>query len=217
MKRLPEFDCHCHILPGLDDGSASLDESLTLCRWLVKRGYKRAVCTSHSSFLYRNSPRTVIPACRALQEELDAQGIPLRLMPSLEYRLIPETWPSLRKGNGLLPWEGNHLLVELPIRHREQMGDLDMLSEIRSLIEDGYKPVLAHPERYLWANNRDYETLLDTGIAFQRNLGSIEGAYGAAVASRARFILQHGWYSFLGTDLHNIKYTEIFDGILDRQ
>ena len=100
------FDCHCHILPGLDDGSTSLEESLYLAGRLVAYGFRRAVCTSHSTSKYRNSPGTVIPACERLQEALDKEGIPLELVPSLEYRLIPETWPEQRH-MGLLPWEGN--------------------------------------------------------------------------------------------------------------
>ena len=110
------FDCHCHILPGLDDGSTSLEESLYLAGRLVAYGFRRAVCTSHSTSKYRNSPETVIPACERLQEALDKEGIPLELVPSLEYRLIPETWPEQRH-MGLLPWEGNHILIELPLYH----------------------------------------------------------------------------------------------------
>ena len=214
MKRLPEYDCHCHILPGLDDGSSSMEESRELCRWLVRRGYGAAVCTSHSTFLYRNTPETVRTAAERLREELDRAGIPLDLIPSMEYRLIPETWPEQRR-YGLLPWKGNHILVELPLKKREQMRGLDMLEEIRSLIRDGYSPVLAHPERYAWATEDDYKALRDSGVAFQRNLGSLEGAYGQEAAARARHILREGWYSFLGTDLHNLNYCRLFDQILD--
>ena len=96
MERLPKYDCHCHILPGLDDGAQTMEDSLYLAGRLAAYGFERAVCTSHSSFLFRNTPSTVIPACERLQEELDRAGIPLKLIPSLEYRLIPETWPCAK-------------------------------------------------------------------------------------------------------------------------
>ncbi|MBR6269386.1 MAG: hypothetical protein IKR30_02300 [Bacteroidales bacterium] len=214
MEKLPETDIHNHILPGLDDGSPSLEESLFLARKLVEYGFKRVVCTPHSTFLYRNTPATVLPACRMLQDALDEAGVPLRLIPSQEYRLIPETWPQMRRNDWLLPWEGNHLLIELPIRKREQMGDIDMVAEIRQLIKDGYRPVIAHPERYLWAEEDDYRALQDAGAEFQRNLGAVEGIYGSDVAERAKWLLAQGYYTYLATDMHDRRYTTFFDKML---
>lgn len=213
MERIPEFDCHCHILPGLDDGAQTLEDSLYLAERLASYGYKRIVCTSHSSYVYRNTPDTVIPACNALQRELDRHGIRLQLTPSLEYRLIPETWPE-QKRIGLLPWEGKHILIELPIRQRAQMGNIDMIEEVQCLVKEGYIPVLAHPERYLWAGYEDYDALHKAGAVFQRNLGSLEGAYGKESAQRAEALLRWGYYGFLGTDTHDRRYTDIFDNML---
>ena len=204
---VPAFDCHCHILPGLDDGASDLEESLFLCRWLVKRGYPEAVCTSHSTRLYPNTEEAVEAAAGALQRVLDKEGIPLHLIPSLEYRLIPETWPRLRP----LPWKGNHLLIELPLRKPEKMGPLVPEEEIGKLVAVGYQPVLAHPERYLWATPGDYDRWHAAGAVFQRNLGSLEGFYGDPAMERARQLLNAGYYSFLGTDLHNRRYAEFFD------
>lgn len=204
------IDCHCHILPGLDDGAAGLDESLDLCRWFVRHGYTEVVCTSHRTRLHPNTAETVENAVAALQEELDRRGIGLHLFPSLEYRLVPEVWRPER----LLPWQGNHLLIELPLHRPEKMGDIVPEVEIRKLLADGYQPVLAHPERYLWASLADYARWRDAGTLFQRNLGAVEGFYGGPSAERARFLLENGWYSFLGTDLHNRSYAEFFDKIL---
>jgi tyrosine-protein phosphatase YwqE len=215
MEKLPEYDCHCHILPGLDDGAKTMEEALFLARKLASYGFKRAVCTSHSTRLYPNTPATVIPACERLQEEVDKAGIRLELTPSLEYRLIPETWLEIREKGWLLPWEGNHILVELPITRPEKMGVINPALEIRGLVADGYQPVLAHPERYLWASMDDYRRWRAAGAAFQRNLASLEGFYGPAPAERAATLLQEGFYSFLGTDTHSRKYTDQFDKILD--
>ena len=72
-----KFDCHCHILPGIDDGA-------------------------QTSFSFRNTPDTVLPACDLLREELSRTGIPLDLVPSMEYRLIPQTWPIIRENGWAL-------------------------------------------------------------------------------------------------------------------
>ena len=71
MEKLPAYDCHCHILPGLDDGARTMEESVFLAGKLASYGFERAVCTPHSTRLYRNTPATVIPACERLQEALD--------------------------------------------------------------------------------------------------------------------------------------------------
>lgn len=204
------IDCHCHILPGLDDGAADLVESLDLCRWFVSHGYTEVVCTSHRTRLYPNTAETVEQAVAALQLELDQRGIALRLHPSLEYRLIPEIWRPER----LLPWQDDHLLIELPLRKPEKMGGIVPENEIRQLLADGYQPVLAHPERYLWASPDDYARWHDAGACFQRNLGALEGFYGDPAMERTKWLLEKGWYTFLGTDLHNRHYAEFFDGIL---
>ena len=203
------IDCHCHILPGLDDGAADLEESLYLCRWFVAHGYTEVVCTSHRTRKYPNSAETVEQSVAALQQELDRLGIALHLIPSLEYRLIPETWRPER----LLPWQGNHLLIELPLRKPEKMGSIVPENEIRQLIADGYQPVLAHPERYLWASPADYERWHDAGALFQRNMGAVEGFYGSPVAERAGYLIEKGWYSILGSDLHNRRYADFFDSL----
>ena len=75
---------------------------------------------------------------------------------SMEYRLIPETWYEVRKKDWIMPWEGNHILVELPIREPEKTGSIEPVTEIRQLIAEGYQPVLAHPERYLYLSTEKY-------------------------------------------------------------
>ena len=205
-----DYDCHCHILPGLDDGARDIEESLYLAGWIAGHGYREAVCTSHSTRLHPNTAEIVEAAAAALQRKLDTHGIALKLIPSLEYRLIPEVWPHER----LLPWKGNHILVELPLRTPEKMGAIVPEEEIRKLVGMGYRPVLAHPERYLWSTVDDYYRWKDAGAAFQQNLGAAEGFYGSPAQNRARWLHGNGFYSFLGTDLHNREYAEYFDRIL---
>lgn len=206
-----KVDCHCHILPGLDDGAQTLEDSVFLAGKLVEWGYRRAVCTSHSSYLYRNTPSSVKAACELLQAELNRCGIPLELVPSMEYRFIPETWPDVKDGNWLLPWEGNHILIELPIHDPTKIGNLIPLAEAKWLIGEGYQPVLAHPERYLFLQMDDYKAFKDAGVQFQRNMGTLEGMYGDEVKVRAEALQAEGMYDWLGTDLHKKKYADFFD------
>ena len=206
-----KVDCHCHILPGLDDGAQTLEDSVFLAGKLAEWGYRRAVCTSHSTFKYRNTPATVRAACDRLRAELERKGIDLELVPSMEYRLIPETWPVVRESDWLLPWEGNHILVELPIHDPAKIGNILPLAEIRSLIDDGYQPVLAHPERYLYLLPEDFKKFKEAGCQLQRNLGTLEGMYGETVKRRAEALEAEGMYDWTGTDLHSRMYADFFD------
>ena len=213
ITMLPDIhtDCHCHILPGLDDGSASLEESVALAGRQVSWGFRRAVCTSHRVGKYPNQPEAVLRACNMLQEELNKRGIPLELTPSMEYRLIPETWPETLEKGWLLPWEGNHILIELPIHKASRIGNIVPEDEIKRLLDMGYQPVLAHPERYLYLDMDRYHSLKASGALFQRNVGSLEGLYGEAVSVRAEALIADGLYDTLGTDLHNVRYADFFD------
>ena len=207
----PRTDCHCHILPGLDDGAATMEESVALARRQVSWGFRKAVCTSHRVGKYPNVPEVVVSACRKLQEELNTRGVPLELTPSMEYRLIPETWPETLEKGWLLPWEGNHILIELPIHKASRIGNIVPEDEIKRLLDMGYQPVLAHPERYLYLDMGRYHSLKRAGALFQRNVGSLEGLYGEAVSVRAEALLAEGLYDTIGTDLHNEKYADFFD------
>ena len=205
-------DYHCHILPGLDDGAQNIEESVFLCRKLVEWGYERAICTPHSSYRYRNNPSTVLPAYTTLLNALEREGIELQLFPSMEYRIIPEVWPIDKLL--LEPWDGNRLLIEFPIRSREQFGNLDPTEEVKRLLDDGFKPVLAHPERYHYMDMEELAMLRDLGCEFQMNLSAPHGFYDKETTRRARAIQEKGWYSFTGTDLHNKRYTDFYDKIL---
>ena len=189
-----------------------MEESVTLARRQVSWGFRKAVCTSHRVGKYPNVPEVVLSTCRMLQEELHKREIPLELTPSMEYRLIPETWPETLEKGWLLPWEGNHILIELPIHKASRIGNIVPEDEIKRLLDMNYLPVLAHPERYLYLDMERYHSLKDAGVLFQRNVGSLEGLYGEAVSVRCEALLAEGMYDIIGTDHHNERYADFFDG-----
>lgn len=204
-------DCHCHILPGLDDGAGHMEEAVALARRQAQWGFRKAVCTAHRVGKYPNVPERVTATCRMLQEELHRRGIALELIPSMEYRLVPETWPETLQKGWLLPWEGRHILVELPLHKASRLGGIVPEDEIRRLLDMGYQPVLAHPERYLYLEWARYHSLKEAGALFQRNVGAREGLYGEAVSQRCEALLAAGMYDLTGTDLHNERYADFFD------
>ena len=188
-----------------------MQESVLLARYQVKWGFRKAVCTSHRVMKYPNEPDQVKRVCGELQEELIRREIPLELTPSMEYRLIPETWPETLEKGWLLPWEGNHILIELPIHKASRIGNIVPEDEIKRLLDMGFQPVLAHPERYLYLDMERYLSLKEAGVLFQRNIGSLEGLYGEAVSVRAEALIAENLYDLQGTDLHSERYAQFFD------
>ena len=92
-----------------------------------------------------------------------------------------------------------------------QLGGIVPEDEIRRLLDMGYQPVLAHPERYLYLEWARYHSLKEAGALFQRNVGAREGLYGEAVSQRCEALLAAGMYDLTGTDLHNERYADFFD------
>ncbi len=204
-------DYHCHILPGLDDGAQSREEAVCLARQLVRWGFQRAVCTSHIAYLYRNTPRMIKEACACLEQDLRKQSITLELVPSAEYRLIPETWHRVVENRWFLPWDDKYLLLELPIRNRDQLGNIDPLQEIERMKEFGFVPVIAHPERYVWLSHEELTEFCKQGALLQINYPSLCGRYGEEIKQRADGLITGGYASFYGTDLHSEDYVSCLD------
>ena len=101
--------------------------------------------------------------------------------------------------------------MELPIHDPAKIGNIIPLAEIRRLLDDGYQPVLAHPERYLYLHMEDFKAFKEAGCQLQRNIGTLEGMYGETVRYRAEALDAEGMYDWIGTDLHNRRYADFFD------
>ncbi len=201
-------DYHCHILPGIDDGAKNIDESLYLAKQLIKWGFQRAICTSHIAYMYRNTPQTIEKACNVLRQALQEQDIALELVPSAEYRLLPETWYQVLQNKWFLPWDERYLLLELPIRAKEQLGDIDPIQEVKRIQELGFTPVIAHPERYAYLSLNEIVDFCKQGALLQINYPSLCGKYGEETKQKAKELLSKGYISFYGTDLHSKAHVD---------
>ena len=191
-------DWHCHILPGVDDGVQSMDESLQILAEYERLGVKEVWLTPH---IMEDIPNTTEGLKMRFAELKTAyQG---SVMPYLaSENMLDKLFEERLEKNDLLPIgkDGKHLLVETSY-FNPPMGLKNILLRIKS---KGYYPVLAHPERYLYMNNSDYQQLKSMNILFQLNLLSLWGGYGKAVQKRAESLQKQGMYDFTGTDLHNI-------------
>ena len=203
----PGAEVHCHILPGVDDGFQQVEDSVEALRRLQAMGIERVQLTPHMNLddFAGNTEEMLRERFEAFRMALPAD-LTLRLSLGAEY-MVNEQLDLQRP---FLCFAGRRVLIEMSYYYESR----NIKDAIFELCLQDYHPVLAHPERYLWATQEDYRRWHAAGAAFQRNLASLEGFYGQAPAARAADLLSDGYYTFLGTDTHSKKYTDAFDLIL---
>ena len=206
------IDLHLHILPGIDDGSSSLEESVRMAKRLSELGFKGAFCTSH---YIADSPQAADNQTKnrlreKLQAELDKAGIKLKLMPGNEIYIDPKMVDYLTKGKASClggelssKKKHQHVLFELPF-YAEVSYLRDIIFELKA---KGLVPILAHPERYLFIQKKKeviFE-IVKLGVKLQSNYGSIVGQYGGKAKKIMKFLLKNRLVSYLGTDIHRAE------------
>ncbi|HEV7346848.1 tyrosine-protein phosphatase [Telluribacter sp.] len=193
-------DLHIHVLPGIDDGAATLNDSLALIDLHYKAGIRRIVATPHiRSDFFPNTTNTIREAWQAIQPVVESRWPDLHLTYAAEY-YADDYLITLLEADDLLPLFDRYLLVETSMRSEQPF----FMEILRALVSKGWKPVLAHPERYRpWHRHPErYTELYEMNVIFQVNLLSLGGLYGAAEQDMAERLIQQGWVGALGTDLH---------------
>jgi protein-tyrosine phosphatase len=198
------IDLHCHILPGIDDGAPDLAVSLEMARASVADGVSVLACTPHIlPSVYHNSGPQIRRAMRALQQALDQENIPLRLITGADVHITPNFVAGLRSGHLLSLADSRYVLVEPP--HHTAPPQLEDF--FFSLLIAGYVPILTHPERLTWVPSR-YEViprLVRAGVWMQITSGSLAGAFGPTARYWADRMLDEGCVHILATDAHDAK------------
>lgn len=226
------IDYHCHILPGIDDGPSTLDESVQMARLLSEAGFTSVYCTPHRIWnLYDASNAAVQRAITSLQTELDRKGIALRLLAGREYCVDNHFHEYL---DDLIPLEGTRfLLIEIPSGSRQSV----VLEAMAAIMRKGFTPMIAHPERcriltshqhhkipkslgffrrstirgrmeleYSYQHIDLLDWLLGCECGFQGNVGSFAGLYGRAIRDGAKHLWQQRLYTHFGTDAHSSEF-----------
>ena len=199
-------DIHCHILPGLDDGSQTLADSVAMARMACAGGVEAIVATPHCNHPARGEnyiSEELTESFTALEAALREQNIPLLLFSGAEVLCTPETPELLRQKK--LPTIANtdYLLVEFYFDETLEYMD-SMLAALRA---EGVKPVIAHPERY-FAAQEDKEHIglwFDRGYILQMNKGSILGHLGREACLTAQWMLDNGAVHICASDAHGVN------------
>jgi len=196
-------DIHSHLIPGIDDGSQDIEESLEIIASMSNMGIKKIITTPHISMLYPNTPDNINNGLTKLQKEVAARNIDIKLEVAAEY-MVDDVFVEILKNGQLMTFGKNYVLIEL-----NSYSPFPILSDIIFEMQiKGYDIILAHPERYLYWQNEfaNYEKLKDRELFFQINILSLTNIYSHEIHKLAVRLIKEGMIDFVGSDIHSAEY-----------
>lgn len=205
-------DIHSHLLPGIDDGAKTTEETLAMLQKLRKIGFANLIVTPHTlPEVWDNTTETIQTAFRKTQKELEEPYNKLLIKAASEY-MINDAFLLQLSSEKLLTVKDNYVLIEMSYLNPPYALN-EIIFEIK---HQGYIPILAHPERYLFYHNntKAYKDLKKFDVLFQLNLLSSVGYYGKHVAEIADFLLKGDYIDYVGSDIHHQRHVKSFDNKL---
>ncbi len=193
-------DWHSHILPGVDDGIKTIEDSLAVLKRYEDVGIKKVWLTPHVMEDYPNTPAELRERFSELEDAYDG---PIELRLASE-NMLDSLFEERLEDNLFLPIgdAGKHLLVETSYMN-PPYGMEEMIEGVLSL---GYTPVLAHPERYRYMDESDYRKWKERGVLFQTNFISLVGGYGESARKKSEWLLKEGMIDVCGSDIHRLSF-----------
>lgn len=207
-------DIHSHLLPGLDDGSKNMADTLALLKRLHGYGINNFVFTPHiMESVWENTSETIDPKQKQVKKHLKSVGMTsLKTRAAAEY-MLDGNFAKILQTEALRTIKDSKILVEMSYSNAP-INLYDMLFSIQIA---GYQPILAHPERYSFYHNnfKAYNKLKEAGCLFQLNLLSLSNYYGKGVKKTAIRLLKENMIDFVGTDTHHHRHLDALEKIDD--
>jgi len=198
------YDIHCHIIPGVDDGAYSLEESIEMLKVAVSGNTRGIVCTPHSNIpkSFQNYwDEKLEDSVNILIAEAKKRNLPVEIYRGQEIFLSGNFLERIGNKELITINNSDYVLTEFSPFEKESSA----YKKLALLISEGYKPIIAHPERYEFIiEQRDaVSNLKDLGCLIQINKGSLKGRFGEMVAHTAHRILSHRLADFVASDAHS--------------
>ena len=200
---IPEgfVDIHSHVLPGIDDGAKNIKESVELIEKMNEIGFAKIIATPHTyPGLYENNKESILSSYNSIKNKLDDC---INIDFASEYLICLEFREKARNRD-ILKLKDEYVLIEMSY----QSPPINLYETIFEINTLGYKPILAHPERYSFLFNdfRQFSKLKKFGLKFQLNLLSVVGYYGEDIVRASEKLLKNGMIDYVGSDIHNINH-----------
>ncbi|MEX2485598.1 MAG: CpsB/CapC family capsule biosynthesis tyrosine phosphatase, partial [Brumimicrobium sp.] len=205
-----KVDMHSHLIPGIDDGSQSMDQTIGMLLRFVELGYKKVITTPHiMQDHYPNTPDVILSGLETVKLEIEKHKIPIEIEAAAEY-YFDEFLLKKIETDKLLTFGDNYVLFEFSFV--SEPHNIDQL--IFDFKTHNYKPVLAHFERYMYFLEDGLakaENLKDKGVKIQMNLNSLTGHYGKPIQKQAELLIDNKLVDFVGTDCHRSEHLDILE------
>jgi len=205
---LLKTDMHSHLIPGIDDGTRNIEESVELIKKMRDLGYEKIITTPHiQNDYFKNNNEIINNGLNELKAALKEKSIDINIEAAAEY-LIDDGFPRIMEKGELMTFGDKYVLVELSYYNFNSL----FFEYVFQLNVAGYKVVLAHPERYAYFHDKIdvYEDLKARGVLFQLNIISLSGYYSDKVRKVAEKLVDLGLVDFAASDMHNFIYYENF-------
>lgn len=196
------IDCHSHIIYDVDDGCVLIEDSINTIKNLKSLGFNKIVVTPHylkgSNFVKNNKEKK--EKLNILKEKLKEENIDVELFLGNEIYIVDDIDDLIMGKEATTINKSRYILIELPLYNKINNVE-DTLYELKI---KGYIPVIAHPERYSYfqKNYKEIDSLLEMGVLFQSNYGSIIGNYGKDAIKLIEYLLKNDMVTFMATDIH---------------
>lgn len=208
-----KVDIHSHLIPGIDDGSQSMEETIGMLLRFVDLGYKKVITTPHiMQDHYPNTPEVIKKGLEEVKNEISKLKIPISIEAAAEYYFDEFLFDKI-KNQEILTFGENYALFEFSFVSKPHNVD-QLIFDFKT---NNYTPIIAHYERYpyLFDRGSDYvQSLKDKGLKIQMNLNSLTGHYGKPVQKQAEMLIDNKLVDFVGTDCHRIQHLEILEANL---
>jgi len=210
----PKVDLHSHLLPGLDDGVRTMDESMEIIEKFHAAGYRKLITTPHiMSDYFDNNRKIIYDRLEEVRSEIKKHRIQIDLHAAAEYYLDEAFIEKLNKNEPLLTFGDNYVLFETAFMNEP----IFLKDAVFKMNTSGYKPVFAHPERYLYLARKPslVQELLNMNVLFQLNILSLKNYYSKEVRKFAQKLLKLNSIRFAGSDCHNLQQFNSFQMALE--
>ncbi len=203
-------DIHCHILPGIDDGAKTIEDSIAMAKAAVEEGITHILCTPHyNNGVFMNEKEAIISHVANLQKVLDRKKIPLTLFEGQEVRLSYDLLKRIAQKKILFTdLDDTYILIEFPSLEVPLYANRVLFD----LCASGYTPIIVHPERntQIVKNPNLMIPFIEMGCLAQVTCGSYMGQFGKEIQKTAKLMIEHNFVHMLASDAHNLKHRRFF-------
>lgn len=205
-----QVDMHSHVLPSIDDGAQTPEESIYLIKKMAEAGIKKIIATPHVMLdYYRNTPETINNALAVLKEALITEGIDIVVEAAAEH-YFDEAFEARVDNDRLMLMKDGYVLFEFSFINKPP----NFITVIQKMVDKGYKPILAHPERYLYLNIDELSNIKSWGCNLQLNTISLTGYYGLQIRKIAEALIDNDMVDFISSDMHHPRHAAAFQQAL---